>query len=74
MKYDLEAMNFVRDATEAVLKGDTMRLIGAFVWDETPEGHDYWNNQWLDEAGLDDVANQKLSDMLAQSDFEVTTE
>lgn len=55
MKYDLEAMNFVPDCDH---------LDGAFVWDETPEGHKYWKEQFYN--GPDSEALRRWNEMEAQ--------
>jgi len=34
---------FTVEAVIDVLRGDQSRLIGAFVWDATPQGHEYWS-------------------------------
>lgn len=37
---------FVRSAAERALDGDIESLIEAFVWDETPQGHGFWQRQY----------------------------
>jgi len=37
-------VSFNRDIVQAVLGGELSLLSAAFTWDETPHGHDYWED------------------------------
>lgn len=55
MKYDLKAMEF---------KPDEIDLFLAFTWDVTPDGHDYWENQY--ENGITPEGQAKWDAMKRQ--------
>jgi len=60
-------MNICTDAIREVLAGDVKELISAFVWDETPQGHDFW---WKQCEELTDEGREILEQMLTEAENE----
>lgn len=52
-----------KDGVKAVLGGDVGKLLGAFIWANTPEGQDYWQKIW-EKKKLSAGARAKLLAML----------
>lgn len=62
MIYNFKRMGFVPEATKM------KQIVGAFVWNETPEGHDFWSDQY--NNGLTERGNAALDAMIAQYEKE----
>lgn len=57
---DTAIVDSIRDA----LSGDKSALAFAFIWELTPERHEYWERIYY--HGVDDEARARLEFMLAQ--------
>ena len=68
MMYDLSAMNFVAGSAQRILDGEDTALMSAFIWDNSPEGWDYWA-QRVFFGDMDEEATEKVKQMLAQSEM-----
>lgn len=61
--YDFDAMRLDIGRARAALQNPPM-LRGAFIWEKTPQGAEYWEQQ---SSGLDVVGRSTLAFMIAQS-------
>lgn len=61
---------FVPERAREVLEGNTSSLPAAFIWENTKEGHKYWENQFFRGDGLTDLAQEKVRFMLESFDPE----
>lgn len=52
-KYNFEDMDVNLSHLEAAISGDNSELVCAFWWNETPQGADYWQEQYDDTSDLD---------------------
>ena len=62
--YDFDAMELRHDVARAALS-DVSLLERAFVWEHTPQGREYWEQQAA--SGLDQTARSTVCFMVAQS-------
>lgn len=65
MKIELSWGNVFTDEIEKVLEGDDDALMSAFFWVISPQGHDFWEQEYTDGLSVDGQA--ALREMLAQA-------
>jgi len=63
--------DFIRSSVEKVLAGDNDELISAFIWDHSPQGHDFWYEQ--SKTGLTLEGRIALEQMLQQKEVDDET-
>ena len=70
--YNFDRMQLRPSVARAALT-DVAQLERSFIWDETPQGREYWERQAA--AGLDQEARSTIAYMVAESvSMETTTQ
>ena len=69
MKYDLAAMNTSVYMVKAAVDGSEDAISYAFIWDNTPQGHEFWQKAYNGDAAFPKAELQEILDQINAENY-----